>query len=253
MIIDHVCRGDLPALRALWKEAFGDSDAYLDAFEKAAFSPARCRCGRVEGGLVAALYWLDCSYQASRIAYLYAVATSRALRGRGLCSMLMEDTHRHLTVQGYKGAILVPGSESLFEFYGRLGYKTCSYVREFTCAAAQSAAELRRIGTAEYASLRRTLLPVHGVIQEGENLSFLETQADLYAGDGFLLTAKCEDGVLHATELLGDSSAAPLIVRTLGCIEGSFRTPGSETPFAMYRALGDETLRPPTYFGLAFD
>ena len=38
MRIDHPDLGQIPELRQLWKEAFGDSDAFLDAFFMVAFS-----------------------------------------------------------------------------------------------------------------------------------------------------------------------------------------------------------------------
>ena len=41
MIIDHPDLGDIPALRALWKEAFPDTDAFLELFFTQAFAPER--------------------------------------------------------------------------------------------------------------------------------------------------------------------------------------------------------------------
>ena len=50
-------RSDLPALRALWQQAFHDSDSFLDRFFHTAFSPARSRLAAVDGVIAAALYW----------------------------------------------------------------------------------------------------------------------------------------------------------------------------------------------------
>lgn len=224
--IDAPKPADIPALRSLWKEAFGDTDAFLDTFARTAYSPARCRCVTVDGDVAAALYWFDCTHADRRIAYLYAVATARAHRGQGLCRALMEDTHRHLTEQGYAGAMLVPGSASLFDFYARMGYRTCTAVREITCTASPSD------GRAPTAVLR--------------------PMSTFYAGDGFLLAARTEGNTVRGIELLGDTTAAPHIVRALGCETGTFRTPGNENPFAMFFPLQDG-VPAPAYFGLAFD
>ena len=253
MIIDTPKLSDLPALRVLWQDSFGDSDEFLDLFFSTAFDTERSRCITVDGTIVAALYWFDCSYEDKRIAYIYAVATAKAYRGRGLCSALMEDTHRHAASLGYESVILVPGSSELFRFYKKLGYTTCCYVSEFNCAASEAKTELRQLNANEYAKLRRVFLPKNGVVQENENIKFLQTQATFYAGDGFLLAARCEKDTLYGVELLGDTEAAPFIVRTLGCTEGRFRTPGTDKPFAMYHALSEGTSSPPTYFGWAFD
>ena len=61
MIIDHPTTTQIPQLRSLWKEAFGDSDAFLDIFFQRAFSPQRCCCVTQGDAVVAALYWFDCS------------------------------------------------------------------------------------------------------------------------------------------------------------------------------------------------
>lgn len=253
MIIDAPMLSDIPALRALWQEAFGDSDEFLDLFFTTAFDTERSRCVTVDGAVKAALYWFDCSYNGERIAYIYAVATAKAYRGMGLCSALMEDTHRHMSSLGYKGSLLVPGSETLFLFYEKFGYTTCSFVSEFNCSASDAKVGLRQLGTDEYAKLRRTFLPRDGIVQENENLQFLQKQATFYAGDGFLLAARRENETLYGVELLGNTETAPSIVRTLGCTEGRFRVPGTDKPFAMYCALSEKRSSPPTYFGFAFD
>ncbi|MBQ4043840.1 MAG: GNAT family N-acetyltransferase [Clostridia bacterium] len=253
MTADTPARGQIPSLRALWKEAFGDGDAFLDTFFTTAFSPDRCRCTAVGADAAAALYWFDCTWQNRRAAYIYAVAAARAYRGQGIASALMEDTHRHLQSCGYDGAVLVPGSGELFRFYRRFGYRECSRIREIRCTASAVAAEIRRTDAEEYARLRRRYLPENGVLQEGENLRFLQTQASFYTGDGFVLAAYREGDLLHGTELLGRADAAPAIVRAMGCTEGQFRIPGDDRPFTMFLPLRDTPVPPPSYFGLAFD
>ena len=253
MNIDRPTPEQLPALRTLWREAFGDTEEFLDAFTATALSADRCRCAVVDGVVAAALYWFDCSHAGRPVAYIYAVATAKAFRGRGICRQLMDDTHRQLTRMGYEGVILSPATEALFEMYGKMGYRTCSSIRSFVCGAAPEVVQLYRVDKEEYARLRRQLLPEGGVIQERENMDFLAAWADLYAGPGFLLAAIKEDNKLIGLELLGNESLAPAIVEMLGCAEGSFRTPGAGEPFAMYLPLGGSKLAPPTYFGLAFD
>lgn len=247
---------DIPALRRLWQEAFGDSDAFLDTFFGTAYSPARCRCVTVDGDIAAALYWFDCTHADRRIAYLYAVATAKAYRGQGLCHALMTDTHRHLTEQGYAGVILSPGSDSLYGFYGSMGYRVCTFVREFTCHAAPASdgasVRLRPLDISAYAALRRRYLPADSVLQEGESLTFLHTMATCYEGDGFLMAARTEGKGLRCVELLGDPSAAEHIVRTLGCETGFFRTPGTEIPLTVFLPLREQ-VPAPAYFGLPFD
>lgn len=251
MNIDYPAEGQIPALRKLWQEAFGDDDAFLENFYNVAFAPDRCRCVSIDGEPVAALYWFDCQLAGQPIAYLYAVATKVAHRGKGLCRALMENAHNHLSYLGYAGTVLVPGENALFRMYESLGYFTCSTVSEFLCAAAEEPAALRTIDAEEFCVLRRQYLPDGSVIQEGANLDFLQTLAEFYAGDDFLLTVSRDDSAFFAAELLGNVHAAPSVLTAFGRKEGVFRTPGGDKPFAMYHPLG--ALEPPEYFGFAFD
>ena len=243
----------IPEMRMLWKEAFGDSDAFLDTFWRTAFSADRCRCVMVDDRLAAALYWFDCEYMGNRLAYIYAVATGREYRGRGICHALMEDTHDHLAALGYRGTVLVPGSKALFDMYAGMGYGGMMQLREISCAAAEKAVALQPVDAKTYGRLRRAMLPGNAVIQEKENLDFLQTQAELYAGQDFLLAARREGDALLGIELLGNKGAAPEILRTLGYGHGVFRMPGEGKPFAMYRELGAGDTPAPAYFGIAFD
>ena len=251
MRIDYPADTQLPQLRRLWQEAFGDGPEELDAFFDEVFSPDRCRCITEEEQAVAALYWLDGRVYDRPIAYLYAIATAKGHRGRGLCSSLMADTHRLLKELGYAGCVLVPGEKGLFLMYGDMGYQVCARIREFSCKAADTPIPLRQLTGEEYAALRRRYLPEGGVIQEGENLVYLQKLTRFYAGEDFLACGAVKEGTLLCPELLGNPEAASGMVTALGVSGGVFRTPGGGREFAMYHPLSDAPA--PTYFGLAFD
>ena len=241
----------IPGLRQLWREAFGDSDAFLDRFFAHGFAPERCLCVHDGDSVAGALYWLSCSRAGRPMAYLYALAVKKSHRGRGLARALMEEAAAILKTQGYAGLLLVPGEPALFAMYDRMGFSETLTVDTFPATAAAVPVTLREVSPEEYGALRPAFLPEGGVVQAEENLRFLSSYAQLYAGDGFLLAAAMEDGRLLGMELLGDRDAAPGILAALGVRHGTFRTPGESRPFAQYRSLdGTPT---PAYFGLAFD
>ena len=244
MNIDHPTPAQIPQLRVLWKEAFGDTDDFLDHFYTKAFSPDRCLCAMADGKVAAMAYWFDCEHYA----YIYAVATAKAHRNQGISHALMEQIHRILQERGYWGAVLVPGEESLRRFYGTMGYENCGGVTEMDVDAT-TPLPLRRLTKAEYAALRRQYLPEGGVVQEGVNLDFLSCWAEFYEGKDALLAAVWEDEKLLVLELLGDGQAASAIAAALGAKTGWFRMPGS-TPFAMHRPLNKNQV--PKYFGFCF-
>ncbi len=243
MRIDYPQEAQIPQLRALWLEAFADDEAFLDAFFATAFASDRCRCVTENGQLGAMLYFLDCRLEGRPMAYLYAIATARACRGRGFCRSLVEDAKSHLKALGYQGLLLVPGDENLRQMYGKMGFSDATGIREWTCRKGDTPVTLRKIDGAEYGALRRHYLPEGGVTQEGNSLTFLEKITGLYAGQDFLYAENAE--------LLGNPGAAPGILCALKQEKGRFRTPGQDKPFAMYYPLTDGPA--PKYFGLAFD
>ena len=253
MNIDFPQETHLPQLRSLWKEAFPIDNEFINSFFKTAFHYQRCLCATENEELLAALYWFDCQYMNQPIAYIYGIATSKKHRGQGICRKLMTDTHEYLTKLGYQCTILVPEHKELFSFYERLGYKNCCNIREFHCKAIPEELTLFPVDKLEYARLRKILLPKGSILQEKENLDFLQTQASFYMGKGFLFAAQKENDTLCCLEFLGDTTAAPAILHTLGCKKGNFRIPGNGRPFCMYYTLGTASLPVPNYFGFAFD
>ncbi len=242
---------DIPSLKNLWKEAFGDGDEFLNAFFEYAYSKDRALMAEEKGEILGVLYWFDCELDGKKIAYVYAVATAKKHRGKGVCHKLMEHTHRYLADNGYKGVVLVPGENTLFDFYKSMGYSVCSYIKEIECKKGDNPAEIKEIDKERYAKLRREYLPSCGVVQEGENLDFLATQMRMYEGDSYILAGRKNNETFCGVELLGDVSKIEEIVKTFDCSNGIFRTVGEKRPFAMWYKLDD--IKEPRYFGLAFD
>lgn len=252
MTVDYPSPAQVQGLRSLWKEAFGDSDVFLDSFFESAFSPRRCRCVTEKGAVLAALYWFEVTCGAQRLAYLYAVATAKSHRGRGLFSALLADTRRVLAEEGFDGILLVPETESLGRMYQKFGFFPCTAVRTAEFQAGAEPVPFREIGPGEFARLRRGLLPGGSVLQEGADLAFLAAQCHFFAGEGWLAVGQIYDGKLVCQEYLGDESAIPGLLRALNVPVGSFRMPGEEQPFAYLLPLHENCLRP-GYFALALD
>ena len=251
MRIDHPTGAEISGLRLLWKEAFDDTDAFLDDFFSSGFAPERCLYAGEGGTVAAALYWFRCSCGDRRFAYLYALATKKSHRGQGLARRLVEEAAAELKDRGCSGILLVPGEPALFDMYRKLGFGDTLYADSFTAEADGAPVPVRQVEAEAYARLRRAALPSGGVVQEGENLSFLSTFAGLYAGDGWLLAGSLEEDIFSGMEFRGDRSAVPGILKALGAKRGTFRTPGEGRPFAQYRSLDGTPA--PRYFGLAFD
>ena len=243
----------VPQLRQLWKDAFGDTEAFLDTFFACGFSPDRCRC-IVEGDrVVSALYWFEGTCGGQRFAYLYAVATAEEARGRGLFRTLLAQTEQVLAARGYDGILLVPESEGLGRMYEKLGFSPCTRVDVYRAAAEDGpGAVCRALSAQEYMVLRRACLPRGAVLQEGDWLPFLDAQYRFYRGADFLAAGQVYDGEFYAQEFLGPKAAMAGLVTALGAKAGRFRCPGTGRPFAWLKKLHDGC-GAPEYFALAMD
>lgn len=251
MIIKNANSNDIFPLRRLWEQGFGDTEAYLDAFFRTAFSPDRCRCLFLGGRIAAAHYWLTGHFSGGKVAYIYAVATEKSHRGQGLCRTLMENTHGYLRQRGFTGVVLVPASERLRRYYEKMGYRDFGGIEERTYVAGDTQIPVWEITSEEYGNLRAELLPKDGVEQGRETLAFLATQGKFYAGEGFVLTAIRDGDHVFVPELLGGCANPEALVAALQVTTATVRTAG-EKPFAMYLPL-TENGKTPTYFGLALD
>ena len=243
---------NIPTLRALWQEAFHDPDDFTDLFFSKGYSPDRCHHIDENGIPVSALYWFDCQLEGRKLAYIYAVATLKSHRGKGLGGQLLRETHEILRSQGYAGAILVPAGKDLFDFYRQFSYETATTVARFSCEQGDAPVAIREITPEEYVHLRSVYLPEGGVVQEGQVMVFLQGYCRFYAGADFLLIGEALPEGLRAQELLGNREAAPGILKALGFAKGRFHTPGEDEDFAMWLPLQADCPKP-AWFGLALD
>lgn len=247
MNIDMPGSRDIPQLRKLWQEAFGDSQEFLDGFFSAGYCEKRCLCLRMDGYPVAALYWFDCRLGDRKLAYLYAIATRKAYRGRGLCRQLMEQTHRHLKALSYDGAILVPAGEKLFSMYGAMGYQSFCSMQNHTVTAAEKPVEIKLLSAEGYFALRQQYLPEQGILQEDIG-AYLATFTEFYGVDGAIMCLSREKDSLQFQEFLGDTRCLPGILAALGAKTAQVRLPGG-APYAMYLGFTGP-LPENAYFGI---
>jgi GNAT superfamily N-acetyltransferase len=229
-----VTKKELPAVCRLWQTCFGDSEETVYDFFDSFFGS--CTVFASEE-LTAMAVSLPVRWLGKDAAYLYAVCTDPAYRGRGLCRRLMGEAEAELKARGCSFAALVPGEESLFRFYESLGYQTCFFCRHQTFPAGDSAPVLP-VSPARYASLRAAF-PESGVQYDEKFLAY-------QAKDGLLLELPglgCAAAERRKTgwalaELLSPQpeKAAGAVCAFLGCEKLPARLPGA-APFGMAKSL----------------
>lgn len=110
--------------KALWQEAFGDDEAFVDAFLVNRYSRRNLLTVRADGRLAAMLHLVPFESELGRTTYVYGVATAAEFRRRGYASQLMEEAMRRIGERGDDAALLIPapGQEHLRSFYARFGF-----------------------------------------------------------------------------------------------------------------------------------
>ena len=271
---------DIPALRALWQLAFGDSDAYVDNFFNTYYRPKRMLLLEGEGRLLAMTAWFDTSFVLPgrgdyRTAYLYAVATHPDARGRGLAGRLLawaDDFFRSLAIPA---VTTVPAEPSLHNFFGANGFRECFCHREVTLPRIQTQSDLslEPISPQVYTQLREIFLQdIPHIALSEEAITYQAgccalSGGGLYAvGTPFGTAILCAEGMGNGTllvkELLGrpaaQQAAALAMHALLPGFSGLCRSPGRGISFGMLKWLEPETAdrwdwSSTAFLGLAFD
>lgn len=218
---------DLPGIRALWQEAFGDSPEAVDEFFSA-FPSCRSYVARTVDRVCAMVHVLPQILRAegdSPAGYVYAVATAEQYRGQGLCRELMAFSEQDLALRGFACAVLTPGEPSLFRFYEKLGYEAV-FTRNRTAFSGG-----QEISVEEYAELREGCLPIPHMVYDLDTLRY----AQKIYGLRFYRTA-------NGCAATSDTYTAECLPEDLG-----------GAPFAMVKWLGDRQAVKNAYLGLALE
>ena len=114
---------DIPALRALWKRCFEESEQALDCLF--ADMPELAHIYKATNGdtLIAAVYLADCTLAGRPAHYLCGVATLPEYRRKGVMTALMGYALDDAKRRGDCCSVLLPADDHLYRYYERLGYE----------------------------------------------------------------------------------------------------------------------------------
>lgn len=168
MELRTACDTDIPALYALWHEAFGDDRAAIDAFFHTCYKPENTLIAAENGMPVSVLYWIEAAYRSGgetfSAYYIFAAATAKSARSKGYMSALLRYARRTAEKRQIDLLFLVPAEKTLFAYYGARGYinafsKTVYNLTDAQLLRCAGALAKRREPTAEqWASARETAL-----------------------------------------------------------------------------------------------
>lgn len=125
-MIRHADFEDIPQLKEIWSEAFGEED-YAEEFYACIFRPEHTLCETEGDTVLAMLHKIPCHIEMGQgvyenVYYLFALATRSAARSRGIMGQLIERAHEEIRSEGVETVFLIPAQESLKGYYKRFGF-----------------------------------------------------------------------------------------------------------------------------------
>lgn len=159
---------DMPGIIALWQQAFGDTQqAVMDFFS--AFPTCISYVAEERGEILAMAHAVPQTLSPdTRAVYVYAVATAKDHRGKGLCRKLMAFLEEDLKQKGFEAAVLTPANTGLFQFYKNLGYEV-GFFRQHTPFSGG-----RPISLSEYVRRREALVSGPHMVCDENFLSYAQ-------------------------------------------------------------------------------
>lgn len=251
---------DLPALKALWQEAFEDSAAEIDQFFETLYPSAVGFCAEEDGEIRSMLFALPQSIvkeeKQVKSAYLYAVATAKQHRGQGFCRALLAYAEKELRKRYFEALMLSPATKKLAGFYASLGYQLQADAEKTVSCPQAASGEASPASAQDYAGLRETLLwDVAHVRFDKAQLEYAMAGAQSYclmAGYDMgcaIAMPRGENVPARVRELLPSERLLPALAEKLGCGEYALVKPA-----AMLKWLGQPyPALEPVYLGLALD
>ena len=128
-MIRYGSRKDIPGLKQLWKESFGDEDAYIDSFFEMLYQDSSVLLEEKDGMLLGASFFLPGRIFTKQgwqtIRYVYALAVYPEYRGQKIASRLLDEA-----ADRYKTPLITePADQGLADrFYAPYGFKHCFFL-----------------------------------------------------------------------------------------------------------------------------
>ncbi len=128
--------GERPLAKALWKQAFGDTDEFIDWYFANKVLPGQSLC-IFDRGLASIVhmipYTISVQHRALPSAFIAGAATDNTRRGEGLMRTLLRES---LALMKQRGILLTHLYPFNHGFYERLGWAAYSHVRKQSITAA---------------------------------------------------------------------------------------------------------------------
>lgn len=127
---------DIPQLKGIWHISFGDSEEYIDMFMEQQIKNSQTVVYEEDNKIFSMFFLFRCDFSINGKThpafYLYAAATLPQYRGKGIMGKMLEFSKSYAAENGFDFIILSPAERSLYDYYGRFGFKACFKSQKIT-------------------------------------------------------------------------------------------------------------------------
>ena len=240
--IREYVKEDLPALTALWQEAFGDSEDLISGFfeklpDMGSFVVAS------ENGEIIAMAGALCGQElqekassgAKEVGYIYAVAVKKEYRGLGLGKSITKAAYDLALKREAEIVCLLPASEELYSFYKKnLGFEPVLWRKKRLTPAADSEMTMK-LSCTEYNMMRESLLAGQSYLRlsyfSADCLKLLleASGGGLFASMSGICACSSGNGVCRFYEVISQNpeATAASVAHALGCERAEYYLPCS--------------------------
>lgn len=120
-----ISNDDFKALKAVWKQGFGDDDEFIDYFFTHYDNDATRVFHRNENGEIVAqlhAFIFEDNTCNNKSCYIYGVTTLPEYRGKGIAATMIKSTLNTLKAKGVAYAVLIAEKPQLQAWYETLGF-----------------------------------------------------------------------------------------------------------------------------------
>lgn len=238
----------LEQCKRLYISAFHDDEAFTDYLFKLFFENS-CKYLLEGETVVSMLFAMDVTCGMLKGKYVYAVATLGEYRGRGYMSRLFDKLSDELK-SDYDFLCLKPMSDSLYDYYARLGFETAFYKKSLRMNAFSNSLPVVEVKSAnEIRNIRKSLINDSFVDYSNDFLNLLLSYCTMLTDNPLNPKVFVVKEILSGKvkEVLGDYNLLPDEYKNKLLL-----TVGNEYRFAMVKKLKNVCLNN-CYLGFALD
>lgn len=199
-MIRYATQADISELKTLWKQAFGDDDAFIDRFfAKRVLTDLKCSILlEEENEIISMLYVLPCvlrqgdtkkEYQAVN---LVGVATKDSHKMKGYMRTLLEGAFTMLQEQGVQAVVLKPSNP---KFYEQFGFHICNTLYKMPLTKEQCISPEETIA---FLQSKTNILQGYHIVRSKTDWEFLLDDGYVVRAwqDGYAICEETADGLI---------------------------------------------------------